>query len=78
MAPGSRGPSLTEAQMVELAAGLRTLLAQLGTGDLDASAATRHRIEGAIAALEVATGASTAELVELLLGDDLATNDPLL
>ena len=38
--------------LAEVAAGLRALLAGLGSGELSCSAALRHRIEGAVLALE--------------------------
>jgi hypothetical protein len=48
--------SLTRAEVIALAADLREMLAKIESGELDATAAMRHRIEGAIAVLDVVQG----------------------
>lgn len=51
---------LTRSEIVGLSEGLRTLLASVEGGDLDASAALRHRIEGAITALDAVLGSRSS------------------
>ncbi len=48
--------SLTRAEVIALAADLQTMLAKIESGELDATAAMRHRIEGAVAVLDVIQG----------------------
>jgi len=48
--------TLTRAQVQALAEDLRALLDQIETGDLQATASMRNRIEGAIAVLDVVQG----------------------
>lgn len=50
---------LTTRQIVALADQLRTLLDYFAEGTIDASTATRYRIEGAVAALDAALGRPT-------------------
>lgn len=47
---------LTRAEVDELAATLRRLLDAIDADELTASAATRHRLEGALTALDVVAG----------------------
>ena len=49
-------PPLTRPEVAALAADLRTMLDRIEAGDLDASVSMRHRIEGAIAVLDVVQG----------------------
>jgi hypothetical protein len=49
----------------QLRDGLRRMLDRLESGELTASAATRHRIEGAVVALSVVLGESSAEALGL-------------
>jgi predicted transcriptional regulator len=49
-------PALTREQVASLADDLRSFLGRIEAGDLDATVAMRHRIEGAIAVLDVAQG----------------------
>jgi hypothetical protein len=48
--------SLTREEIGLLAHDLRTLLGQIETGELKADSAVRHRIQGALTALEVIQG----------------------
>ena len=47
---------LTGSEVAALAADLRAMLERIEAGELDATAAMRHRIEGALAVLEVVQG----------------------
>ncbi len=47
---------LTKPEIASLAADLAVMLTQIEAGDLDATTAMRHRIEGAIAVLDVVQG----------------------
>lgn len=49
---------LSRAKVAALADDLRRMLATIEAGDLDATTAMRHRIEGALAVLEVVQGRS--------------------
>ena len=51
--------SLTKAEIAALSSDLRAMLERIEAGDLDATTAMRHRIEGAIAVLEVVRGRAT-------------------
>lgn len=51
----------------DLADQLRRLLDAISAGDLAASAATQHRIEGAVVALDILAGKDPHELVSRLL-----------
>lgn len=53
--------------MEQLATSLQGLLSRLHTGELDASAASRYRVEGAVVALRVALGERSDDLVDELL-----------
>ena len=55
--------SLTRAEITALTADLQTMLAKIESGELDATVAMRHRIEGAIAVLAVVQGRSTSFLL---------------
>ena len=57
---------LTTANVDALADDLRGLLAKIDADDLAATSATRYRIEGAIAALDVVAGRSTEEILRNL------------
>jgi len=59
---------LSESQVEALADDLRAMLAKVDSGDLDASAAMRYRIEGAIAALDVVQGRSRGLAAQLSEG----------
>jgi len=48
--------TLTAAEITALAADLNAMLDRIEAGDLDASIAMRHRIEGALAVLDVVQG----------------------
>jgi transcription elongation GreA/GreB family factor len=48
--------SLNRSEVAALAADLRAMMDRIEAGDLDATAAMRHRIEGALAVLEVVQG----------------------
>ena len=48
--------ALTKPQIDDLARSLTEMLAKIESGDLDASVGMRHRIEGAIAALDAVQG----------------------
>ena len=50
------GKSLSRAEVTALADDLRKMLATIESGDLEATTAMRHRIEGALAGLEVVLG----------------------
>ena len=52
------GRSLTRSEVAALAAELRETLERIEAGELDATPGMRHRIEGAIAALDVIQGGS--------------------
>lgn len=56
---------LSRAETAALAEDLRAILADLEAGELKGSAATRHRIEGALAALQVALGKSPRTVLGL-------------
>lgn len=47
---------LTHSEVAALAMDLRAMLERIEAGELDATAAMRHRIEGAIAVLDVIQG----------------------
>jgi len=64
MSRGATGRPLTRAEIVSLADQLRGLLAQLDARSLDASTATRYRIQGAVAALDAALGRPSTLLDE--------------
>jgi hypothetical protein len=49
---------LSRVEVAALADDFREMLAAIEDGEVDASAATRYRIEGALAVLEVALGRS--------------------
>jgi hypothetical protein len=51
--------ALSRAEIAALADDLRTMLATIEAGDLDATTAMRHRIEGALAVLDVVQGRSS-------------------
>jgi transcription elongation GreA/GreB family factor len=51
--------SLTRAEVIALASDLRDMLDKIESGELDATTAMRHRIEGAIAVLDVVLGRAT-------------------
>ena len=57
---------MTRSQTAALAADLARLLSQIEAGELDATAAMRHRIEGAVAVLEAIQGRSSDFLFDLL------------
>jgi len=59
---------MTGQQLADLADSLRALLARIDAGDLDSSAATRYRLEGAVVALDVVTGKASSEILGNLLG----------
>jgi hypothetical protein len=63
--------ALTKSEISSLAEEMRQLLSAIESGDLEASVAMRHRIEGALTVLQVVTGESKRK------GLDIA-NDPLL
>ena len=50
------GRSLTRSEVAALAADLRETLERIEAGELDATAGMRHRIEGALAILDVIQG----------------------
>ena len=50
--------TLTRSEVVALATDLTRMLDQIKAGDLDATPAMRHRIEGAVAVLDVVQGRS--------------------
>ena len=52
------GKPLNRAEVAALADDLRRMLAKIEAGDLDATTAMRHRVEGALAVLEVVQGRS--------------------
>jgi transcription elongation GreA/GreB family factor len=54
--PTGSSKFLTRAELTALAADLRQLLDSIENGELDASAAMRHRLEGALAVLDVVQG----------------------
>ena len=47
---------LTKPEIAALGSDLRAMLLQIEAGDVDATAAMRHRIEGAVAVLDVVQG----------------------
>ena len=51
--------TLTQKQITALAAELRTMLDKIEAGDLDATISMRHRIQGALTALDVVLGQSS-------------------
>ena len=51
--------TLTRKQITALAAELRTMLDKIEAGDLDATISMRHRIQGAVIALDVVLGRSS-------------------
>jgi hypothetical protein len=51
--------ALSRAEVRALADDLRAMLARIEAGDLDATPGMRHRIEGALAVLEVVQGRAT-------------------
>lgn len=57
--------SLSRVEVAALADDLRKMLANIESGDFDASAAMRHRIEGALAGLEVVLGRSAGLAFDL-------------
>jgi len=60
---------LTREQMRALADSLRRVGAAVEAGELDCSPAMRHRLDGAVAALEVALGHGSDSLAELTKDD---------
>ena len=62
---------LTKGEISSLAVEIRQLLSAIESGDLQASVAMRHRLEGALTVLQVIQGESNRK------GLDIA-NDPLL
>lgn len=62
----SRRPEMKPELLTEIADQLRSLLDAINADELKASAATRYRIEGAIAALDAASGVDPAAIVESL------------
>jgi hypothetical protein len=69
---GSSEHLLSAGELGALADSLRALLTLLDAGDLMVSAATRYRLEGAIAALDTALGRSST-LLTYLSGTPSAT-----
>lgn len=72
--------ALSRAEVAALADDLRKMLATIESGDLDASTAMRHRIEGALAGLEVVLGRSTGlalDLQDLCVFDTLSLANPI-
>jgi hypothetical protein len=63
--PASTPRRLTNSQVLALADQLRSLLSHIEGGAMDASTATRYRIEGAVAALDVALGRQSSLLAHL-------------
>lgn len=63
--------ALTKGEILSLTDEIRRLLSAINSGDLQASVAMRHRLEGALTVLQVIQGQSN------LNGLDIA-NDPLL
>jgi hypothetical protein len=62
--------------VAEVADGLRALLADLEAGELSCSAAMRHRIEGAVLALEViAAGPSNDRMTDTVQRSGDAEHD---
>jgi hypothetical protein len=61
---------LTATQADELSEDLRSLLQRIDAGELVASTATVHRIQGAIVALEVVSGRSSQAIVSDLIRPD--------
>ena len=59
------GKPLSRVEVAALADDLRKMLASIEAGDLDATTAMRHRIEGALAALEVVLGHSAGLAFDL-------------
>lgn len=57
---------LTRAETVDLAARIGELLSTIAAGDLDATAATTYRLEGALAVLDVVAGRPSSLLGDLL------------
>ena len=60
---------LTKLELASLADQLRTLLGKIEGGTMEASTATRYRIEGAVAALDVALGVASPLLADLTSRD---------
>jgi hypothetical protein len=52
--------ALTRAEVAALASDLRAMMDRIEAGDLDATIAMRHRIEGAIAVLDTIQGRATS------------------
>jgi hypothetical protein len=50
--------ALTRSEMTALTGDLRAMLERIEVGELDATPAMRHRIEGALAVLDVVQGRS--------------------
>lgn len=58
--------TMTRSEIAALAADLARMLAQVESGELDATTAMRHRIEGAVAVLEAIQGRSPALFFDVL------------
>lgn len=56
---------LSRAELSDLADRLRTMLAAIESGGLDATTAMRYRLEGALSALEMALGRPSSLLEDL-------------
>lgn len=57
--------ALTRKQITALATELRTMLDKIEAGDLDATTAMRHRIEGALTVLDVVLGRAASSTLDL-------------
>jgi len=65
MSARDKGGALTRGEVDTLADHFRSLLSMIEAGELDASTAMRYRLEGAIAALDVALGRPSSLLDDL-------------
>lgn len=61
----------TRTQVEALVSDLQRLMDQVDAGDLDATIAMRHRIEGAVSALKVALGEAELTAIEIAKDDRL-------
>jgi len=66
---------LNRSEVTALADDLRRMLALIESGDLDATTAMRHRIEGALAGLEVVLGRSPRSTLGLPESSEAGRSD---